>query len=50
MEKRELESLIRFHRVGLEEHRQFMSLSAVYLEEQTVKALEELKGEKEKVR
>lgn len=43
MEKNELEDLIRFHRAGLAEHRQFMSPSAIYLEEQTIKALEELR-------
>lgn len=42
MDKKELENLIRFHKAGLQEHRQFMSPSAIYLEEQTIKALEEL--------
>jgi len=42
MDKKELESLIRFHKAALAEHRQFMSPSTMYLEEQTIKALEEL--------
>ncbi len=40
---KEIEALIRFHKGALSEHRQFMSVTAVYLEQQTIKALEELK-------
>ncbi|KKK80732.1 hypothetical protein LCGC14_2820570 [marine sediment metagenome] len=43
MEIKDIEALIRFHKGALSEHRQFMSVSAVYLEERTIKALEELK-------
>lgn len=44
MKKKDIEDLIRFHKAALSEHRQFMSPSAIYLEEQTIKALEELRG------
>lgn len=37
-----LASLIRYHKAGLSEHKFTMSPSAVYLEERTIKALEEL--------
>ncbi|GAI96263.1 unnamed protein product [marine sediment metagenome] len=46
MEREDIEALIKFHKAGLREHRQFMSISAVYLEEQTIKALEELKDKR----
>ena len=49
MESREIDNLIRFHKSGLNEHRQLMSPSAIYLEEQTIKALEELKGDHENI-
>jgi len=47
MEAKEIESLIRFHQAGLDQYRQHISPAAQYLEEQTIKALKELK-EKEK--
>ena len=46
-DKRELEALIRFWKDSLAEHRLLMNPSTVYLVEQTVKALEELKETKE---
>ena len=42
MEKRTLQKLIRYHKMGLNQYRMQMSPSTQYLEEQTVKALEEL--------
>ena len=42
MERKELEALIRFHQDGLNQYRQYISPSAQYLEEQTIKALKEL--------
>ena len=42
MEIKEIDALIRFHRDGLAQYRLQMSPSAQYLEEQTIKALEEL--------
>ncbi|MBA7562920.1 hypothetical protein ES708_04573 [subsurface metagenome] len=44
MEAKEIEALIRYHRDGLAQYRQHMSTSACYLEEQTIKALQELKS------
>ena len=41
MESREIENLVSFHQSGLDQYRQVMSVSAQYLEEQTVKALKE---------
>lgn len=43
MEVKEIEQLIRFHQNGLNQYRQHISPAAQYLEEQTIKALEELK-------
>jgi len=43
VEIKEIEALIRFHQDGLDQYRQHISPSAQYLEEQTIKALEELK-------
>ena len=43
MDIKEIESLIRFHKNGLDQYRQLLGLSAQVLEEQTIKALEELK-------
>jgi len=43
VEVKEVDALIRFHRDGLAQYRQHMSPSSQYLEEQTIKALEELK-------
>ena len=43
MEIKEIETLIRFHQGGLGQYRQYISPSAQYLEERTIKALEELK-------
>ena len=48
MTPEELEALIRFHVSGLEQYRMFLSPAAQALEERTIKALEELKGIKEK--
>ncbi len=42
MDSNELKHLISFHKSGLEQYRQFINPSAQYLEEQTIKALEEL--------
>ena len=42
MEIKELEALIRYHQNGLAQYRLQMSPAAQYLEEQTIKALEEL--------
>jgi hypothetical protein len=36
--------LIRFHKAGLLQYRHYIDPAAQYLEEQTIKALEELKG------
>jgi hypothetical protein len=44
---RELESLIQFWKDSLAQHRLLMSPSTVYLVEQTIKRLEELKQIKE---
>ena len=44
MEAKEIEALIRFHQAGLDQYRQHISPAAQYLEEQTIKALGELKG------
>ena len=46
-EDKELESLIYFWRDSLAQHRLLMSPSTVYLAEQTIKSLEELKEIKE---
>ena len=46
-EVRELESLIIFWKDGLAQHRLLMSPSTIYLVEQTIKRLEELKQFKE---
>ena len=46
-EVKELESLIRFWKDSLAQHRLLMSPSTVYLVEQTIKRLEELKQIKE---
>ena len=43
MEVKEIETLIIFHQDGLDLYRQHMSPSAQYLEEQTIKALKDLK-------
>lgn len=43
MDIKELELLIRYHQHGLQQYRQHMNPSAQYAEEQTIKALEELK-------
>lgn len=43
MEVKEIERLIHFHQDGLDQYRQHMSPAAQHLEEQTIKALEELK-------
>ena len=43
MDIKELETLIQFHKDGLAQYRQFISPAAQYLEEQTIKALEELR-------
>lgn len=43
MEVKEIETLIRFHQNGLDQYRQHISPAVQYLEEQTIKALEELK-------
>lgn len=40
---KELDALIRFHQDALAQYRHFINPSAQYLEEQTIKALEELK-------
>ena len=42
MENKEIEQLIAFHQAGLDQYRQHMSPSSQYLEEQTIKALQEL--------
>ena len=42
MTNKELQLLIDYHKTGLEQYRMQMTLSAQYLEEQTVKILEEL--------
>lgn len=47
MEIDDIERLIRFHQVALEQYRQHISPSAQYFEEQTVKALKELKSKLE---
>lgn len=43
MEAKELEALIRFHEAGLSQYRQYINPAAQYLEEQTIKALGELR-------
>lgn len=43
MEDKEIEKLINFHQDGLDQYRLQMSPAAQYIEEQTIKALEELK-------
>ena len=43
MDEKELAALIGFHRAGLEQYRKYMNPATQYLEEQTIKALEELK-------
>ena len=43
MELKELDGLIRYHKDGLSQYRLHISPSAQYLEEQTIKALEELR-------
>lgn len=48
MEAHEIEVLIRFHKSGLEQYRKYYTPPAMYLEEQTIKALEELKAIKER--
>ena len=40
MDNKELKQLIQFHKDGLGQYRQFMSPSAQYLEERTIKMLE----------
>ena len=44
MDKQTLASLIRYHKSGLDQYRYTMSQSALYLEKQTVIALEELRA------
>jgi len=44
MQTKEIESLIRFWKDSLAQHRLLMSPSAVYLVEQTIKSLETLEG------
>jgi hypothetical protein len=48
MEVKELDGLIRFHQDGLDQHRFMLSPDAIYLEEQTIEALKELKELKRK--
>ena len=48
MEGKKIEALIRYHRDGLAQYRQHMNPSACYLEEQAIKALEELKSKEVK--
>ena len=43
MEVKELDKVLAFHRAGLDQYRQFMSPSAQYMEEQTVRALSVLR-------
>lgn len=43
MDIKEIEALIRYHQDGLSQYRQHMDPAAQYLEEQTIKALNELK-------
>jgi len=43
MSQSQLADLIQFHKDALSQHRLFISPSTIYLEEQTIKALEELK-------
>jgi len=47
MDVKEIEVLIHYHQAGLQQYRHHISPSAQYLEEQTIKALEELKKSKE---
>ena len=42
MEQKEVKQLIDYHQAGLDQYRQHMSPSAQYLEEQTIKTLQEL--------
>lgn len=49
MQTKELESLIHFWKDSLAEHRLLMSPSTIYLVEQTIKRLEELKQIKEAI-
>jgi hypothetical protein len=44
MEDSEIDALIRYHKAGLDDYRMHMSTAAQYLEELTIKALEELKA------
>lgn len=44
MEIKEIDALIRYHKSGLEQYRQHISPASQFLEEQTIKALEELKS------
>lgn len=47
MSQSELLDLIQFHKDGIAQHRLCMTPTAIYLEEQTIKALEELNRIKE---
>jgi len=49
VEEKELKALIRFHKGRLSQYRQYISPASQYLEEQTIKALEELLAKKEKI-
>ena len=42
MEAGEIKRLIDYHQAGLDQYRQYISPSTQYLEEQTIKALQEL--------
>lgn len=42
MEIHEIETLIRFHKTGLEQYRKYYTLSVILLEESTIRALQEL--------
>lgn len=44
MKIKEIDALIRYHKTGLNQYRMHMSPASQYLEEQTIKALEELKS------
>jgi len=42
MTPKKIQALIAYHQAGLSQHRYAMSISALYLEEQTIKALQDL--------
>ncbi len=48
MDVEEIDRLIRYHQALIDQYQQYISSAALYLERQTLKALEELKGKEAK--